>query len=130
MQAAKAAIEAVMAIFGSAAVGSYQALTGALKTYTGPLLPVLWLRLQSLMADCDDGSWRIGLWLALAVDGSRVGTPRTWKNELRFCKPAVKRGKKKGKKAKKRSRRATRNAAPLRGGRVTIILTPRARRCG
>ena len=68
------------------------------------LLPVLWLRLQSLMADCDDGSWRIGLWLALAVDGSRVGTPRTWKNELRFCKPAVKRGKKKGKKAKKRSR--------------------------
>jgi hypothetical protein len=106
VQAAKAAIEAVTAIFGSAAVGSYQALTGALKTYTGQLLPVLWLRLQSLMADCDDGSWRIGLWLALAVDGSRVGTPRTWKNELRFCKPAVKRGKKKGKKAKKRSRRA------------------------
>ncbi len=41
VQAAKAAIEAVMAIFGSAAVGSYQALTGALKTYTGQLLPII-----------------------------------------------------------------------------------------
>ncbi len=104
--AAKAAVETVTAIFGSVAVASYQALTGALKTYTNQLLPVLWLRLQGLMADCDGGSWRIGLWLALAVDGSRVGTPRTWKNEQRFCKPAGKHRRKKGKNAKKRGRHA------------------------
>jgi hypothetical protein len=106
--AAQAAIETVTAIFGGAAVQSYQALTGALKTYTCQLLPVLWRRLHDRMADCSDGSWRTGLWLALAVDGSRVGAPRTWKNEQRFCKPATKRGKKKGKNAKKRSRHANR----------------------
>lgn len=106
VEAAKAAVETVTAVFGSAAVKSYQALTGALKTYTNQLLPVLWLRLQCLMAGCDKDLWRIGLWLALAVDGSRVGTPRTRKNEQRFCKPAGKQGKKKGRKAKKRSRHA------------------------
>ena len=100
--AAKEAIVHVIRIFGSAAVGSYQGLTGALKKYTGHLLPVLWSRLQDLMHECDKTTWRVGLWLVLAVDGSRVGVPRTWKNEQRFCKQS----KKRRKRNKKRGRHA------------------------
>lgn len=103
--AATEAIQKVTAIFGSAAVRSYQALTGALKAYTIPLLPRLWGRMHGLMEDCGDASWRVGLWLALAVDGSRAQTPRTRKNEQRFCKPHNG-GKKKRRKGKKRGRHA------------------------
>lgn len=103
--AAKEALERVVAIFGGVAVRSYQALTGALKTYTSQLLPLLWRRLHGLMEECSDASWRVGQWLVLAVDGSRVQTPRTAKNEQRFCKPPT-HGKKKRKKGKKRGRHA------------------------
>ena len=96
--AANESIALVITIYGSAAVGSYQALTGALIRYTVQLLPGLWRRLQQLMRECDEDSWRVGLWLALAVDGSRVQVPRTAKNEQRFCKPRKKRKKGKGKK--------------------------------
>ena len=106
--AASEAVAKVTAIFGSAAVGSYQALTGALKSYTSQLLPILWGRLQELMRKCDEKSWRVGLWLALAVDGSRVQVPRTLKNEQRFCKPPKKKGKKKKGNGKKRGRHAGR----------------------
>jgi hypothetical protein len=106
VEAANVAIETVTLIFGSVAVKSYQALTGALISYSDQLLPLLWLRMQILMEQCGGGSWRVGLWLLLAVDGSRVGTPRTRKNEERFCKPVGKKGKKKGK--KKRGRYANR----------------------
>jgi hypothetical protein len=112
--AAKEAIAQVTAVFGCPAVGSYQALTGALKTYTRQLLPVLWERLQELMRKCDETSWRVGLWLALAVDGSRVQVPRTLNNERRFCKPCKKRGKKKGNR-KKRGRQAGRKRSSASG---------------
>ena len=71
-------------IFGQVAVTTYQGLTGALRTYTEPLLPQLWRHLQRLMEDSANEHWRIGLWLALAVDGSRVTTPRTKSNEQAF----------------------------------------------
>ena len=101
--AAKEAVVQLSQLFGNAAVGSYQALVGALRSYTEQLLPVLWSRLQGLMQECDATQWRIGLWLALAVDGSRVGVPRTEKNEQRFCKQKQKRGKRR----KKRGRHAS-----------------------
>lgn len=88
--AAVAAIARVREIFGSAAVGSYQALIGALKVHTSILLPMLWSRLHDLMKECDSQTWRVGSWLALAVDGTRVGVPRTVENERRFCKPPKK----------------------------------------
>lgn len=72
-------------MLGRAAVGSYQGLTNALVTWTGRLLPVLWSRLHSLMEQCGQEHWRVGLWLALAVDGSRVSTPRSVANEKAFC---------------------------------------------
>jgi hypothetical protein len=74
-----------MKMFGRSAVGSYQGLTGALVTWTGRLLPLLWNRLQSLMEQCAKEHWRVGRWLALAIDGSRVTTPRSQANEKAFC---------------------------------------------
>jgi hypothetical protein len=101
--AAKESIALVLTMYGSAAVSSYQGLTGALKSYTQQFLPGLWRRLQQLMQECDEKSWRVGLWLALAVDGSRVQVPRTAKNEQRFCKPRKRR---KNGKGQKRTRHA------------------------
>jgi hypothetical protein len=72
-------------MLGRAAVGSYQGLTGALVTWTGALLPLLWGRLHNRMEQCAGRHWRVGLWLALAVDGSRVTTPRSEANEKAFC---------------------------------------------
>jgi hypothetical protein len=66
---------------GCAAVGSYQALTNALVNYGGQLIPLLWHRLQCLMEEVGKEYWRIGGWLPLAIDGSRIGTPRTKANE-------------------------------------------------
>ncbi|RMD62804.1 IS4 family transposase, partial [Candidatus Parcubacteria bacterium] len=110
--AAEDAIACVARIFGEAPLRSYQASTKALKRYTDPLLPIIWNRLQRLMKRCDEGAFRVGLWLALAMDGSRVSVPRTLSNEQRFCKPKPKRKRKKGKKAKKRGRHAKRRKAP------------------
>jgi hypothetical protein len=72
-------------MFGRAAVKSYQGLTGALVTWTGEILPLVWIRLHDLMERCGQEHWRVGLWLALAVDGSRLSTPRTKANEKAFC---------------------------------------------
>jgi hypothetical protein len=108
--AADDAIGCVTRIFGSADLHSYQAITKALKRYSDQLLAIMWDRLHVLMKRCDDANFRVGLWLALAVDGSRVGVPRTFSNEQRFCKPPSKR--KKGKKSKKRGRHAKRSKAP------------------
>jgi hypothetical protein len=71
-------------MFGQAAVTSYQGLTGAMRTYTEQLLPLMWSHLHGLMGQAGAAHWRIGRWLALAVDGSRVSTPRTEKNEQAF----------------------------------------------
>ena len=72
---------------GAAAVRSYQGLTGALVTWTAQLLPALQARLRQRMQECGGDHWRLGRWLALAVDGSRVSAPRTAANERAFCAP-------------------------------------------
>jgi hypothetical protein len=74
-------------MLGHAAVNSYQGLIGALVTVTEVLLPVLWERMQSLMERHGGEYWRVGGWLPLAVDGSRISTPRTADNERAFCAP-------------------------------------------
>ena len=56
-----------------------------------------------LMEETDSAKFRIGLWLALAVDGSRLDAPRTQANERQFCKQQ---NKKQSKKKKKRGRHA------------------------
>ena len=72
-------------MLGRAAVGSYQGLTGALVAVSGTLLPLLWARMHDLMERHGGEHWRIAGWLPLAVDGSRVSTPRTAANEKAFC---------------------------------------------
>lgn len=93
--AADDAIACVTRVFGNSAVASYQALTNALHRYSSQLVPILWTRMQGLMRECDDDSYRIGRWLVLAFDGSRLKVPRTLKNKRRFSK---------AKKARKKSK--------------------------
>jgi len=111
--AAEQAAATVTRLYGSAAVASYQALTGALKKYTDQFLPLLWSRLHDLMKECDTKTWRVGLWLALAVDGSRLNVPRTLANEQQFCKPRSERRKKR--RGKKRGRYAKHHRRRLKG---------------
>lgn len=108
VEAADDAIALVTKLFGErVAVRSYQALTTALVRYTSQLLRPLWVRLQSLMQQSSESHWRLGKWLPLAVDGSRVTVPRTERNEERFNKPRkARRTKKSG--TKKRGRYANR----------------------
>lgn len=106
--AADAAIRSNLEIFGVAPVTSYQGLTNVLKKYSVELLPRLWNRMHALMERTDEARFRTGLWLALAVDGSRIDVPRTVPNEQRFSKPKYAR--KKSKKIK-RSRHANRSRA-------------------
>jgi DDE family transposase len=117
VRAAESAIGRVRALFGAVAVGSYQALTSALSTYTHQLLPRVWKRLQYLTRGPDFPARRIGGWLPLAVDGSRVSVPRTASNENRFCKSAETKTKTKTKTKKgasKRTRRAGQKRSPER----------------
>jgi hypothetical protein len=107
--AAQAAIRQVRKVFGTVAVGSYQALTDALSAYTPQLLPRLWSRIQSLLHTHGGTAFRVGLWLPLAVDGSRVSVPRTAPNEQRFCPP-----KKKNQRTNTRSRHAHRKRSNQR----------------
>lgn len=98
-------------LFGRVAVGSYQALTTALVTYGGQLVPLLWKRLQLLMEQVGEEHWRIGRWLPVAVDGSRVSTPRTKANEeafraLKYGKGKTARYRKKKSKNKRKKNRA------------------------
>lgn len=72
-------------MLGRAAVDSYQGLAGALVSATDILMPLLWARMQGLMQRHGGAHWRVAGWLPLAVDGSRVSTPRTVANEQAFC---------------------------------------------
>jgi Transposase DDE domain len=74
-------------VLGRAAVGTYQGLAKALVTWTTSWVPLLWEHLHRLMEEHGGEHWRVGLWLALAVDGSRVSVPRTAENEKAFCAP-------------------------------------------
>ena len=111
VEAARDGISCAKRIYGEIALKSYQTVVNALKRYSNQLIPALRSRMQSLMQRCDETNFRVGIWLALAIDGSRLSVPRTWKNEQQFCKPREQgKGKKKGK--KKRGRHAQRKKAP------------------
>ena len=73
-----------LTMFGHVALTSYEGFSGALVTWTSRLLPLLWAHLHGLMELSGGEHWRIGRWLALAVDGSRASTPRTKSNEVAF----------------------------------------------
>ena len=106
-----------LAMFGEVAVTTYQGLTGALKKWSVKLLPATQQRLQQLMEHVGENHWRIGLWVALAVDGSRIDTPRTKSNEKAFAAKNYGKGKKarsrtKWKNKKKRSKKLSAPVKP------------------
>jgi hypothetical protein len=72
-------------MFGAVAMATYQGMMGALRSYTETLLALFWRQLHARMERVAGKHWQIGLWLALAVDGSRFTTPRTAKNERAFA---------------------------------------------
>jgi hypothetical protein len=97
-----------MQVLSRVAVGTYQGLLKALVTWTAKLLPLIWERLHQLMEEHGGKHWRVGRWLALAVDGSRVSVPRTKDNEKALCAPHY------GKSATAKYRRRKRKAAGVR----------------
>ncbi len=72
-------------IIGRVALSTYQGFAGALQTWTSKFMPRLQIRLHDLMEDVGGRHFRSGRWLAIAIDGSRVTTPRTKSNEQAFC---------------------------------------------
>src|SRR5438105_7438340 len=105
-------------VLGGTAVTTYQGLLKALVTWTASWLPLLWDRLHLLMEEHGGDHWRVGQWLPLAVDGSRVSVPRTRDNEQVFCAPHFGKGKtaryRKKKRPGKRSRRKAKTAQPVK----------------
>lgn len=96
-------------VLGHAAVSTYQGLMKALVAWTADLLPLLWRCLHESMETHAGEHWRVGLWLPIAVDGSRISVPRSRDNEKAFCAPGYGHGKtakyRKSKSKGKRSRR-------------------------
>jgi hypothetical protein len=76
-----------MKVLGYAALDSYQGFIKAVGHWTKMLLPLIWKRLHELMEAQGEAHWRVGLWLALAVDGSRISVPRSAANEKALCAP-------------------------------------------
>lgn len=121
--------EEICGSIGGSFIGSYQVLTQALIKYGDPILSSVARRIHQLMEQTDKINFRIGMWLVLAVDGSRLDTPRTVANEVRFCKPRKKRSKKQRKAkrslhVKKRapvSKKSTYNPQPV-GPQVWLTL--------
>lgn len=75
----------VLSLSASLTLTSYQGFIRALVTWNESLRARLWSRLHQLMEECGGPYWRIGEFLALAVDGSRVSVPRTKSNEAAFA---------------------------------------------
>jgi hypothetical protein len=97
-------------VLGRAAVATYQGLLKALVTWTASWLPLLWEHLHRLMEAHGGTHWRVGRWLALAVDGSRVSVARTQENEKAFCAPHFGKGKTARYRKKKQGPRRRRKA--------------------
>ena len=104
------------AMFGWVAVTTYQGLTGALKKWSAKLLPCTQTRLQKLMEEVGKEHWQVGLWVALAIDGSRVSTPRTQSNEKAFAAKNYGKGKKarSRKNWKNKQQRSKKLSAPVK----------------
>lgn len=106
-----------LSMLGEVALTSYQGLSNALVTWTTALLPLIQQRLQSLMEHIGGEYWRIGGWLPLAVDGSRITTPRTQSNEANFSAPhfgqsRTARGRRRWKNKKRRSKPLSERVKP------------------
>jgi hypothetical protein len=105
-------------VLGRSVLGTYQGLMGALTTWTARLLPVLRDRLHRLMERDGAAHFRVGGWVPLAVDGTRVGVPRTGENEAAFSSPTY------GRSRTATYRRKRRRRAGVRARRGRATATP------
>lgn len=105
-----------LVMFSSVGVTTFQGLTGALKKWSFKLLPRTQRQLHALMEEVGGEHWRIGLWVALAVDGSRSSTPRTKSNEEAFAAKNYGKGKKarSRRKWKNKKKRSKKLSAPVK----------------
>jgi hypothetical protein len=101
-------------LFGQSAVASYPGFTSALVKWSSRLVPELWQRLQTRMQQIGGDHERIGGWFPLAVDGSRVSTPRSRSNEATFSARNYGRGRKAKSRCKWRNKK--RRSKPLSQG--------------
>ena len=60
---------------------SYSGFSQALIQHSPALIPALVKRLQAAMKAVAGSYWKTGLWVAFAVDGTRIETPHTVQNE-------------------------------------------------
>src|SRR5262249_19247331 len=72
-------------LLGKMVLASYPGFIDAVTRWTPTLMPLLWSCLHKRMEAIGRRHWRIGVWLPLAIDGSRTTTPRTQKNEAALC---------------------------------------------
>lgn len=70
---------------GRCPVTSYQGLLKALVSKTARFMPLLQIQLHKLTAEIAGKHFRVGNWVAIAIDGSRESAPRTQSNEKAFC---------------------------------------------
>lgn len=106
-----------VSMLGQVALTTYQGLTNALVRWTESLCPLVQSRLHSLMERIGGDHWRIDGWLPIAVDGSRITTPRTQSNEERFSAKHYGQGerarsRRKWKNKKRRSKRLAERVKP------------------
>ncbi len=86
----------------------YQGFTKALRRRTAGLFEVIFPHFRQIMRQCGGSFWTVAGWVVLAVDGSRVETPRTKANEGRFYPTKKRKPKRRNRKGK--SPRLTRKA--------------------
>lgn len=72
-------------LLGRSVLGTFQGRMGALTTWTARVLPLIRARLHELMELEGGAHFRLGRWVPIAVDGSRISVPRTKENEATFC---------------------------------------------
>lgn len=104
-------------LFGDLEIASYQVMVNALKRYSAELIPLVCCQMQRLMQSVGGKHYRIGKFIPLAVDGTRVSTPQTEVNEKTLCAPNYGKGstaksRKKWKNKTKRTKQVVKNVKP------------------
>lgn len=75
---------AVASLLGQPLPATYRGFIKALVKWTDVLVAVVLHHLRARLMRLDSARWKIGRFVPLAVDGTRVATPRTQSNEDRF----------------------------------------------
>lgn len=111
-------------VLGRVAVGTYQGFIKSLVSATASLLPVIVEQLHRVMQSSGGTHARIGRWFPIAVDGSRISTPRTVSNEAAFCAPNYGKSARARYRAKKRrAKKVPRRAKKAQPAKPQIWLT-------